>query len=199
MAGGLWFADRLDVANDVRVDDDREQPGAFCVVANVSAETAYGEGGADVRRGVRHFPAGARVWVLPPQWGDGGEKLVVVGYHRGARGRGLVRMVVSRRHLTGFRVRGVYSPALLRALTRPLTEFGRDDTPTQWRARQEAEETAASWRDLPILARTDDLFWLGMVTDPPPAELRRAEQIYYLAHFNAYRAVYSRQPPPAEP
>lgn len=50
-----------------------------------------------------------------------------------------------------------------------------------------------------MLARADDLFMLGMVTDPPPAELRRGGQVYYLAHFNAYRAVYSRQPPPAEP
>jgi len=108
-------------------------------------------------------------------------------------------MVVSRRHLTGFRVRGVYSPAVLRALTRPLTEMGRDHAPVQWRTRQEAEDAAARWRDLPLPARTDDLFLLGMVTDPPPAELMSGGQIYYLAHFNAYRAVYSRRSPPAEP
>jgi len=35
-------------------------------------------------------------------------------------------MVISRRHLSGFRVQAIYSPAVLRALTRPLTEFGRD-------------------------------------------------------------------------
>jgi hypothetical protein len=38
---------------------------AFCVVANVAQETASGEGGLEVRAGVRHFAAGAKVWVLP--------------------------------------------------------------------------------------------------------------------------------------
>jgi hypothetical protein len=88
------------------VNDDQGQLGAFCVVASVSAETAHGEGGLEVR---------------------------------------------------------------------------------------------ARWRDLPLSARTHDLSMLGMVTDPPPTELLRGGQIYYLAHFNAYRAVYSRQPPQPEP
>ena len=71
------------------MDDGQEPPGGFCVVANVAQETARGEGGPDLRRGVRHFAAGAKVRVLPPQWGDGGEQLIVAGHHRGARGRGL--------------------------------------------------------------------------------------------------------------
>ena len=48
--------------------DGQEQPGGFCVVANVAAETAHGQGGLELRRGARHFAAGAKVWVLPPQW-----------------------------------------------------------------------------------------------------------------------------------
>ena len=38
-----------------------------CVVANVAEETAHGEGGLDIHQGLRHFAAGAKVWVLPPQ------------------------------------------------------------------------------------------------------------------------------------
>jgi hypothetical protein len=38
-----------------------------------------------------------------------------------------------------------------------------------------------------------------MVTDPPPTELIRQGQTYYLAHFNAHRAIYSPQAPPSEP
>ena len=81
---------------------DRTGPLAgFCVVANVAAETASGEGGLDVRAGVRHFTADAKVRVLPPQWGDGGHQVIVAGYHRGTYGRrGLARMVMPRRHLT---------------------------------------------------------------------------------------------------
>ena len=33
-----------------------------------------------------------------------------------------------------------------------------------------------------------------MVTDPPPMELTRQGQTYYLAHFNARRAIYSPSP-----
>ena len=57
-----------------------------------------------------------KLWVLPPQWGDGGEDLLVAGRHRGRRG-GYVRMVVPRRHMENFRVRGIYDPAVMRVLT----------------------------------------------------------------------------------
>jgi hypothetical protein len=183
------------------VDDGQEPPGGFCVVANVAAETARGEGGLDLRRGARHFAAGAKVWVLPPQWGDGGDQLIVAGHHRGARGRGLARMVISRRHLAGFRVQGIYSPAVLRALSRPLTEIGRDHAPRLWSSRGEAEQAATSWRDRPVTARAEDgsRSFTAMVTDPPPMELTRQGQTYYLAHFNARRAIYSPHAPPAEP
>jgi hypothetical protein len=129
------------------VGDGQEQPGGFCVVANVAEETAQGEGGLELRRGARHFAAGAKVRVLPPQWGDDGDQLIVAGHHRGARGRGLARMVISRRHLAGFRVQGIFSPAVLRALSRPLTELGRDHPPRLRSSRAEAEQAAASWRD----------------------------------------------------
>lgn len=129
---------------------------AFCVVANVAEETAHGEGGLELRRGVRHFPPGAKVWVLPPQWGDGGDQLIVAGRHRGTHGRGLARMVMGRRHLTGFRVEGVYSPAVIRALTMPLTELGRDRPPLLWDTRHHADECAARWQALPLRAHADD-------------------------------------------
>jgi hypothetical protein len=150
-----------------------------------------------LRRGVKHFAAGAKVWVLPPQWGDGGAQVIVAGYHRGTRGRGLVRMVVSRRHLTGFRVQAVYSPSVARELTKPLTELGRDHAPVMWPAREEAVRAAAHWRDYPLDAWVDGR-WSGTVSDPPPLELSRDGQAYHLAHFNVHRAVYSAEAPPAE-
>jgi hypothetical protein len=117
---------------------------AWCVVANVLAETARGEGGQDVRPGLKHFAPGAKMWVLPPQWGDGGEKVMVIGRHRG-RGQGrLARMVVGRHQLAGFRVRGVYSPAVHRELVRPWKPWG--DHPLKlWDSRDEAEQSALWW------------------------------------------------------
>jgi hypothetical protein len=171
---------------------------AHCIVANVAQETNQGEGGLEIRSGIRHFSAGAKVWVLPPQWGDGGENVFVVGRHRGSSGP-YVRIVVPRRHLTNFRVRVVYSPALLRALLKPL---GQRDKRQPWLAdRATAEGFAAQWNETPIEARLVDGRWAPaffMVSDPPPLEYRFMRETYYLAHFNARRAVYSRQPPPIE-
>ena len=65
-------------------------------------------------------------------------------------------MVVPCRHLTGFRVQGVYSPAVIRALTRPLTELGLHHALRVWATRQEAEDIAAAWRALPLAAHADD-------------------------------------------
>ena len=177
--------------------DAGRQAALFCVVANVAEETAHGEGGLDLRRGVHHFAARAKVWVLPPQWGDAGAQVIVVGYHRGTRGRGLVRMVVSRQHLTGFRMQAVYSPAVAGELTRPLTEFGRPHAPVMWATREDAILAAERWRDYPLDALVDSR-WSCMVSDPPPQELTRDGRTYYLAHFNAHRAIYSAEAPPAE-
>ena len=198
--GGFPVARRAAGADDGPVGDRTGQLAGFCVVANVAEETASGEGGLEVRAGVRHFAAGAKVWVLPPQWGDGGDQVIVAGYHRGTHGRrGLARMVMPRRHLTGFRVQGVYSPAVIRALTRPLTELGLDHAPRLWATRQEAGDIAAAWRALPLAAHADDWSFTTVVADPPPLQITREGRTYYLAHFNAHRAVYSRHLPPAEP
>lgn len=173
------------------------QAGLVCVVANVAEQTVHGEGGLDLRWGVRHFAAGAKVWVLPPQWGDGGANVIVVGHHRGTRGRCLARMVMQRRHLTGFRVQPVYSPAVTRELTRPLAEFGWERSPAMWTDREAATKSAERWRDRPLDAWLDDR-WYRAVPDPPPLEMSRDGQAYYLAHFNAYRAIYSSAPPHRE-
>ena len=182
------------------MEDRAGPPSGFCVVANVAGETASGEGGLDVRAGARHFAPGAKVRVLPPQWGDGGHQVIVAGHHRGTRGRrGLARMVLPRRHLTGFRVQGVYSPAVIRALTRPLTGLGLDHAPRLRATRQQAEDAAAAWRALPLAAHADDGSFTTMVTDPPPLQITREGRTWYLAHFNAHRALYSPHLPPAEP
>ncbi|MCR6484322.1 hypothetical protein M8542_15980 [Amycolatopsis sp. OK19-0408] len=111
-------------------------------VAGLLAETTHGEGGEDVQRGLEHFAPGAKVWVLPPQWGDGGDSVVVLGHHRGGRGcERLARLVVGRHHLTGFRVRGVYSPAVLRELGLPLA----DRAVRLWESEDEARQAAERW------------------------------------------------------
>ncbi len=73
----------------VRLDDGQQQDAlGYCVAANVVDWTAHGEGGLELQRGLRHCTAGAKVWVLPVQWGDGGDSVIVTGRHWGTRGRG---------------------------------------------------------------------------------------------------------------
>jgi hypothetical protein len=184
----------MDARHDGEVEDG-PQPLAYCITANIADETTQGDGGLEIRAGLKHFAPGAKVWILPPQWGDGGEKVMVAGRHRGAAGP-YIRIVVPRRHLTSFRVRAVYSPALLRALTKPWKglEYG----PSLWETLQQAERSASQWQERTIEARFDDETRSVDVIDPPPLDLQHNGKTYYLAHFNARRALYSSQPPPIE-
>lgn len=120
---------------------------AWCVVANVRELTQHGVANSETRSGTIHFSAGTKVWVLPPQWGDGGEDLFVLGRHRGRRG-GHVRIVIPRRHLENFRVKPVYSGQLLEDMKRDWREDGQPRMQL-WRSREEAEQTAANWSARP--------------------------------------------------
>jgi len=64
---------------------------------------------------------------------------------------------------------------------------------------EQAEVTAAAWGALPLAAHADDWSFTTVVPDPPPLQITREGRTWYLAHFNAHRAVYSPHPPPAEP
>ena len=64
---------------------------------------------------------------------------------------------------------------------------------------KQAGDIAAAWRALPLAAHADDWSFTTAVADPPPLQITREGRTYYLAHFNAHRAVYSRHLPPAEP
>ncbi|MFS8099040.1 hypothetical protein LFM09_18105 [Lentzea alba] len=100
----------------------------WCVVANVAATD------------LKHFSHGTKLWVLPPQWGDGGQDLVVVGRHRGSPGP-VSQMIMPRVHMTNFRVRGVYQPAVHRQLTKELKRR----VPRQWESREQAEKVVEWW------------------------------------------------------
>lgn len=123
----------------------------WAVIANVKAGTGRGPEGDGEGSGTRHFSAGTKVWIMPPQWGDGGASVMVLGKHRGQRG-GFVRMVLPRRHLTNFRVVGVYSPTIQEAMARAWREVVEGSGARTWRSRDEAEEHAAFWQESEVSA-----------------------------------------------
>ena len=101
----------------------------WCIVANVVAEHPAGRE-KEIKRGTKHFSAGTKVYCYPPLWGDGYEKVKVIGRHRGSRG--LVEMVMPSKWLTNWRVKMVYSPVVLRYMK------------DHWDGSKESEQKAAS-------------------------------------------------------
>lgn len=79
------------------------------MVANVSQDFLTPNAHGILSAGTRGLAPGAKVWVMPPIWGDGGEMVLVIGTRRGSRGRRLVRQVIGSEKLVNFRARPVYS------------------------------------------------------------------------------------------
>jgi hypothetical protein len=90
----------------------------FSVVANVAAEV-FGHGGASA--GTKHFSAGTKVYCEMPHWGDGGERLWVVGRHR--KSSRLVRIIMPAERLVNWRAQGVYSGAVHDLLKKPWPDL----------------------------------------------------------------------------
>ena len=94
---------------------------AWCVAANVVHERQYGPAGAEIRRGTKHFAPGAKVYVVDFFWGMGGEDVTVVGRHR--KSKRYLALTMKAKHLANWRAELVYSPAVIREITRSW-EFG---------------------------------------------------------------------------
>jgi hypothetical protein len=93
--------------------DAPESAEVWCLVGNVVDEHPHGEN-KDIRRGAKHFSAGTKVYCLTTQWGDGYDKAVVVGIHRGSRK--WVTVVMPTSQITNWRAKAVYKPAVLKRL-----------------------------------------------------------------------------------
>ncbi len=110
--------------------EPRESPNSiWCVVANVVDEHPHGEN-KELKRGTKHFSPGSKVYCYPPLWGDGYEKIKVIGHHR--HSRQLVEMVTRSKWLTNWRVKKVYSPFVVERMKE------------HWDNTDESEQTAKS-------------------------------------------------------
>ncbi len=72
------------------------------------------------------------MYCLPPQWGDGFEKAVVVGLHRGSRR--WITIVMPTRLIANWRAKVVYKASVLKRLREGWGGFR-----CQWRSREEIE------------------------------------------------------------
>ncbi len=108
-------------------------------------ERAYGPGGAETRRGTRHFAPGAKVFVYAFFWGMAGESVTVMGRHR--KSHRFIQLSMSAKHLANWRAELVYSPTVAKVI-RENAEFGSLQAGSD-RARLRAEEIAATKKEPP--------------------------------------------------
>ena len=103
----------------------------WCLVGNIVQEHEFGES-KEIRRGSKHFTPGTKVYCLPPQWGDGYDKVVAVGIARGSRR--WITVVMSSDLITNWRAQVIYEPTVRRRLREGFKGFN-----YQWTSRKEVE------------------------------------------------------------
>jgi len=108
----------------------------WCLVGNIVQEHEFGES-KEIRRGSKHFTPGTKVYCLPPQWGDGYEKVVAAGIARGSRR--WITVVMSSDLITNWRAQVIYKPAVRRRLREGFKGFN-----YQWTSRKEVESCVES-------------------------------------------------------
>jgi ribosome modulation factor len=110
------------------------QESQWCLVGNIVEERSYGAGVEEKRRGTKHFSPGTKVYCLPPHWGDGYEKILVIGRHRGSKQ--FKTMVVRSSWINNWRAKLVYNPEVLRRISEMGTR--------KWESKEEIEISAKS-------------------------------------------------------
>ena len=104
------------------------------LVGNIVAESEFGEEKV-VRSGSKHFTPGTKVYCLPSQWGDGYERVIVVGIRRGSRR--WTTAIIKSKVIINWRAKRVCKPVILERLRRGARGHNQ-----QWPSREEVEFVA---------------------------------------------------------
>jgi hypothetical protein len=122
--------------------------GTWCVCANVKP-AAYGNA---TSAGTRQFRAGALLWCAPPRWGDGYERITVIGHRRGSVR--LFAMVMPSERLTNWRAKAAYHPAVLHLIAQYRGWAGRDECERMARAMAAVYPPMPDLRDRAVALNT---------------------------------------------
>lgn len=94
----------------------------WCLVGNIIDEHYYGED-KEIRRGTKHFSPGTKVYCFPAQWGDGFEKIMVIGRPR--KSKRFITVILNSKLITNWRIQRVYTPFVKKKM---LENRGWDDS-----------------------------------------------------------------------
>ena len=65
----------------------------------------------------KHFRTGAKVYCYPPLWGDGYQKIKVIGRPKGSNGKYFVELVLDAKWIGNARVELVYEPFVIDSMS----------------------------------------------------------------------------------
>ena len=86
----------------------------WSLVGNIKEDIPYGEGGTVVKKGTKHFSPGTKVYCYPTLWGDGYERIQVIGRHRGSKH--FACLIIQSKWVTNWRKQKIYSPAVIKLI-----------------------------------------------------------------------------------
>ena len=93
--------------------DNGQDEFIWCLVGNISSDPFSEETGA-TNYGTKHFLPKAKVYCFPTLWGDGYEKIKVIGRHRKTSRN--VCIIMPSKLITNWRLQKVYRPYILNVM-----------------------------------------------------------------------------------
>jgi hypothetical protein len=159
----------------------------WCVCANVKPE-AYGNA---TSAGTRQFRAGALLWCLPPRWGDGYERITVIGYRRGSVR--LVAMVMPSERLTNWRAKVAYNPKVLRLIAEHHSWTGWEQCDRMARAMAALHPATPDLRERAVVLNAA----LQLMTADPQGRALEQRAAVELAAWSVEQRAADVLPPPA--
>ncbi|NOS93747.1 MAG: hypothetical protein HOP30_17650 [Cyclobacteriaceae bacterium] len=92
---------------DVQARKNRNVEFVWCLVGNIVEEHPVGEN-KEIKRGTKHFSPGTKVYCFPPLWGDGYEKIYVIGRPR--QSSRFIKVIIKSNLVTNWRLQKVFKP-----------------------------------------------------------------------------------------
>lgn len=100
----------------------------WCLIGNIVDKHVAGTE-LGVKRGTKQFAPGTKVYCFPSMWGDGYEKITVIGKPR--KRKKLIRVIMQAKYIKNWRLQKVYDPFVM---TEMVNNWG-------WTNRQEDKTT----------------------------------------------------------
>ena len=83
----------------------------YCLVGNIIDKHEFGEN-KEIRYGTKHFAPGTKVYCYPGNFGDGYERIYVVGKPR--KTFKLIKVIMKTEYITNFRLKKVYDKRIIK-------------------------------------------------------------------------------------